>query len=93
LPRQAACEPGQAALLAGAVGAALGTFSIWAAGFVSTPDVWHTAVVWWLGDAAGIAIFAPLILAWWRGDDRLERVDLARSVPLIVAATLGPALN
>ena len=77
-----------AALLAGAVGAALGTFSIWAAGFVSTPDVWHTAVVWWLGDAAGIAIFAPLILAWWRGDDRLERVDLARSVPLIVAATL-----
>ncbi|HYF49203.1 MAG TPA: MASE1 domain-containing protein, partial [Planctomycetota bacterium] len=55
---------GPAALMGGAIGASIGVFSLWMGGLVASPQLgaaWH---LWWLGDATGIAIFAPVILTW-----------------------------
>jgi PAS domain S-box-containing protein len=53
-------------LLSPVVSASLGVTSLYFGGFVSWPDsraVWAT---WWLGDAAGALVVAPLLLLWSR---------------------------
>lgn len=52
-----------AALVGPVVSASVGVGSLWAAGLVGASPgvVWLT---WWLGDAAGALVFAPLIVLW-----------------------------
>ncbi len=46
------------------VSAALGTFSSWQAGYVSTDQAATFFRTWLLADAAGATLFVPLILVW-----------------------------
>ena len=55
---------GLAAIVSTAVSASIGTLSLWAGKIVSAAHVVETWRAWWLGDAAGDLIFAPLLLAW-----------------------------
>jgi diguanylate cyclase (GGDEF)-like protein len=50
------------------VAAANGAWWIMAAFGGSWADYLHTLQYWWMGDALGVALFTPLILAWLRGD-------------------------
>jgi serine phosphatase RsbU (regulator of sigma subunit) len=65
----------------------IGTFFLWVAGFVPDPQVRITFVTFFLADAAGIAVFGALILAWFR-EPQLGR-DIATSVALILGAAVA----
>lgn len=59
-----------AALLVAAVGstipsATLGVASLYAGGVVSSAGLAETWRAWWVGDAIGDVIVAPLLLTWW----------------------------
>ena len=54
-------------LAAAVVGGAIGTLSLWAGGFVPAGEVRITFMTFFLSDAAGIAVFGALVLAWYRG--------------------------
>jgi serine phosphatase RsbU (regulator of sigma subunit) len=45
---------------------AIGTLSLWANGFVQDHEVRITFITFFLADAAGIAVFGALVLAWYR---------------------------
>jgi serine phosphatase RsbU (regulator of sigma subunit) len=53
-------------LAAAFVCGAIGTFSLWANGFVPDHEVRITFITFFLADAAGIAVFGALVLAWYR---------------------------
>ncbi len=53
-------------LAAAFVCGAIGTFSLWANGFVPNAEVRITFITFFLADAAGIAVFGALALAWYR---------------------------
>src|SRR5262249_39532988 len=53
-------------LVAALVGGMVGTLSLWAVGIVPTEQLQITFVTYFLADAAGIAVFGSLILAWYR---------------------------
>jgi signal transduction histidine kinase len=82
------------ALLAVAVGstiasATLGVASLFAGGIVSSANAAPTWRAWWVGDAIGDVILAPLLLTWsspWRA--RLTRARLAEGVGAIAMALL-----
>ena len=69
-------------LAAALVCGAIGTFSLWAGGFVPDDEVEITFVTFFLADAAGIAVFGALVLAWYR-EPRLDR-EIVTSSALIV---------
>jgi serine phosphatase RsbU (regulator of sigma subunit) len=76
-------------LAAAVVCGTIGTFSLWAAGFVPEHEVRITLVTFVLADAAGIAVFGALVLAWYR-KPRLDR-DIVASSVFIIAAVLAIA--
>ena len=53
-------------LLAAFAGGTIGTLSLWAFDFVPNDELNETFVTFVLADAAGIAVFGALILAWYR---------------------------
>jgi serine phosphatase RsbU (regulator of sigma subunit) len=53
-------------LAAAFVCGAIGTFSLWVNGFVPDHEVRITFITFFLADAAGIAVFGALVLAWYR---------------------------
>ncbi|MFH0933938.1 MAG: MASE1 domain-containing protein, partial [Pseudomonadota bacterium] len=54
----------------------------------------HALRYWWMGDALGIALFTPLILAWLRGDSIVWDKERIRRGILVAAvlATVGAVL-
>ena len=50
------------ALLTSTISATVGMFALFLDNIVTANDMLPRAIVWWLGDALGIAIVAPLIL-------------------------------
>ena len=83
---------GPAALLSTLVSATVGTSALLVDGAISTPDLWSTWHVWWLGDVTGDIIIAPLLLVFattrWR---RLPAWRLAEAVAF-TGALVGLAL-
>ena len=55
------------ALLTSLISSAAGISALFLDGAVTIDSALPRAIVWWLGDALGIAIVAPLILTWLRG--------------------------
>jgi len=53
-----------AAVSSTTVAATLGVASLWWDGAVTTRTLWFTWRAWWVGDALGILVVAPLILVW-----------------------------
>jgi PAS domain S-box-containing protein len=80
-----------AALTAGAstlLSAAIGVLTLTLAGLARSQDAFSIGVTWWIGDAAGVLIFAPLLILW-RLEDR-ARWNRAHLSEMTVAA--GAAL-
>ena len=76
-------------LAAAVVGGTIGTLSLWAGGFVPDGELQLTFVTFILADAAGIAVFGPLIVAWYR-EPRFDRSVIVCAA-LIVAIVLAIA--
>jgi signal transduction histidine kinase/ActR/RegA family two-component response regulator/HPt (histidine-containing phosphotransfer) domain-containing protein len=79
-------------LIAALVGAMVGTLSLWAGGIVPTEEFQITFVTYFLADAAGIAVFGSLILAWYR-EPRPDANILTISVVITSVAILIAALQ
>lgn len=45
--------------------ALLGTLNVTVAGLVPFANYWNVTWSWWVGDAIGALVFAPLTLVWW----------------------------
>jgi len=80
-----------AAALSTMVSASVGVLSLWGGGLAETaalPTIWLT---WWLGDAVGALVFAPLVVLWVRpGEPWLAARSWLEAAALAVAvAGLG----
>lgn len=65
--------------------AALGTAALMAAGWVTWSDAPTRAVLWWLGDAIGLVVVAPLLLAWRGNNASLSVRDLVLLLPCAIS--------
>ncbi len=81
---------GLAALVSTTVGATLGVTNLGLAGIVAWSDYASVWWVWWMGDAMGVLLIAPVILAWstgprpkWRGWRLAELAALGLGLALI----------
>ena len=79
-------------LAAALVGGMVGTLSLWATGIVPTEEFQITLVTYFLADAAGIAVFGSLILAWYR-EPRPDANVLTISVVITSLAILIAAVE
>jgi signal transduction histidine kinase len=79
-------------LLAALVGGMVGTLSLWAGSIVPSEQLQITFVTYFLADAAGIAVFGSLILAWYR-EPRPDANILTISIVITIVAILIAALE
>ena len=83
-----------AAALSTMVSATVGTASLWLGDAISSDDLLSTWRVWWLGDAGGVLLFAPLVMlaatqARWVRPHRTRVIEAAcLAVVLLGASTL-----
>lgn len=91
---------GLAALLSSVVSATIGVGSLALAGYAAWADVDGIWLTWWLGDATGALIFAPLLVLLirdWRSDisggHLLEAAALWLTTTLIGLAVFGEGLS
>ena len=84
-----------AALAAGAstlLSATIGPLSLCLTGFAQWGNFWPIWFTWWLGDASGVLLLAPLLLVWFQqpaaAADRQPRLDAI----LLLAGVLASAL-
>ncbi|MES2115252.1 MAG: MASE1 domain-containing protein, partial [Pseudomonadota bacterium] len=65
------------------IGASIGVSSLWLAHVVPVAALRKVALIWWLGDTAGMMVITPLCLAWlrpgtgWRWDGRTVLITVA----------------
>lgn len=72
-----------------ALSAFIGPASLVAGGVIDASLYWSVWLQWWMGDATGVVILAPLLLAWW-GRAGPPQPPLARmEAVLLGAATLA----
>jgi len=81
------------AVAASAIAASIGTTSLVSAGLAPSLEAASIWVTWWLGDALGIMLVAPLVLLWarspridWTGGRAAEAAAL---VVCVVAVSMG----
>ena len=81
---------GLGALAAATVGATIGVANLSLTGIVAWSDYPSVWWVWWMGDAMGVLLVAPVILAWstgpwprWRGGRMVELAALALGLALV----------
>jgi signal transduction histidine kinase len=90
---------GFAALLSTIVSATVGVGSLVLGGYAAWADVDEIWFTWWLGDASGALIFAPLLVLWlrdWRGGPRgrvAEAAALWLTTTLIGLTVFGEGLT
>ncbi|MEV0679429.1 MASE1 domain-containing protein [Actinosynnema sp. NPDC050436] len=70
-----------------AVSATIGTGALLLSGTVRSADFWPTWSVWWTGDAMGVLILVPLVLAVRRLRFPVRSARLWEAVALIVSTT------
>jgi len=66
--------------------ALIGTFALFLNGWADGDTLVPRYVLWWLGDAVGIVIVAPLILVWRSASAPVSRNDFALSLMAAVVA-------
>ncbi len=74
------------ALAASAVSATLGSLGLLAAGMIATPALPGAWLAWWLGNATGVLLLAPLLLTW--GPPRTWRRPLRPTEGVLLVLTL-----
>jgi len=72
------------ALLTSLISASTGICALLIDNAVTADSAVPRAIVWWLGDALGIAIIAPLILTWRTGSDGDRHLNALRNTFLLV---------
>ncbi|HET7857259.1 MAG TPA: MASE1 domain-containing protein [Gaiellaceae bacterium] len=71
-------------MLAPLVAATNGVTALWVAGDVSGADYGSRWLLWWIGDAMGALIVAPLVLVWsTRPDRRLPRARIVEGLAVL----------
>ena len=88
------------ALLGGAISPTVGVVSLALGGIIPWPLVGPSWITWWVGDAAGIVVAAPLLLAWLRLEPAplgwrhgLEAAGLAAATALVCSGIFFLNLN
>ncbi len=85
-----------ALLLLGTAGAAIsaciGPGALWLDGMVASGHFLAVWLQWWMGDATGVVVLAPLLLAWWRPWPRLSRLEQAEALLLLTVLCVLSAL-
>ena len=73
------------------IGAAVGVGSLYLAGSADVTNLAALGVTWWLRDAAGALVVAPVLVLWAGGDFRTFDLDkvLASGIALIAASVVG----
>ncbi|HVF53371.1 MAG TPA: MASE1 domain-containing protein [Actinomycetota bacterium] len=66
------------------ISATVGTLTLLSAGVVGGEGFWSAWQVWWTGDAIGIMVVTPLLLALARSDDALSRMRIAESCAMLL---------
>jgi signal transduction histidine kinase len=91
---------GFAALLSTILSAGIGVGSLALSGYAAWEDIDEIFFTWWLGDASGALIFAPLMVLWlrdWRGAPSrgrvLEAAALWLTTTFIGLAVFGEGLT
>jgi signal transduction histidine kinase len=91
---------GFAALLSTILSAGIGVGSLALSGYAAREDIDEIFFTWWLGDASGALIFAPLMVLWlrdWRGAPSrgrvLEAAALWLTTTFIGLAVFGEGLT
>ena len=69
------------------VGATIGVMGLVSAGVVAPSGVTGAWFTWWAGDAMGILLVAPLILAWSTQTPKAESLDRVLEAAALVAST------
>jgi two-component system sensor kinase FixL len=67
------------------VSAVIGTATLYGTGRIAADHFWHHLAHWWMGDALGIAIVAPVILVW-RTPPRLRVERIPEAAALLALA-------
>jgi integral membrane sensor domain MASE1 len=76
------------------IGAAAGVGSLYLAGDVDAANVAAPAVTWWLRDAAGMLVIAPVLVLW--ATTEVRTLNLTRSgagIALVAATLVGPRFS
>jgi signal transduction histidine kinase/CheY-like chemotaxis protein len=77
-----------AALLSTVLSATIGTISLRLAGLAAPASLGPIWFTWWLGDAGGALVVAPVLLTWARSDLRELGARLIEHVALLAAVVL-----
>jgi serine phosphatase RsbU (regulator of sigma subunit) len=91
--RDAAAFLFASAIPAAAIGALIGAASMDATGVLLPGELGLTFVTWMISDAAGIAVFCPLVLAWYRDRPAFGRDALGEAGLIILAVIAVAALR
>ena len=98
--RDAAALVVLAAGLSTTISASIGVASLCAGGLQPWSQYWRLWQIWWLGDACGDLMVAPLLLSWsvrpWRRWSPRQRVELALLwgvAAVVAAAVFSPRLD
>ncbi len=75
-----------AALLSTTVSASVGVTSLALGGVLPAAAIWETWRTWWVGDALGALVVAPMLLAWLVPGTRTSRPERIEGVVVMVAA-------
>lgn len=65
-----------------------GVVSLYAAGIIPGEQFWYSWITWWVGDAVGALVAAPLVLAWWYRQATCTTVWSVSEVLPLALATL-----
>jgi integral membrane sensor domain MASE1 len=75
------------AFAGGAVSPTVGVLSLSCGGMIPWHSFGISWLTWWVGDAGGIVVFAPLLLAWTRRETRVPDLRVAMETAFLIAAT------
>lgn len=74
------------------IAATIGNLVLLANGFIAPPEIPQSFATWWLGDAFGVQIFAPLTLMVLAPNAMWKQRRLSVGAPLLVAFLLSGAI-
>lgn len=75
-----------------AISACIGPAALWLDGVIDRAGYAAVWLQWWMGDATGVVVLAPLLLAWWQPPPGLATPRRAEAVALLAGLGVLSAL-
>jgi PAS domain S-box-containing protein len=75
-----------------AVSACIGPAALWLDGVIAAADYPAVWLQWWMGDATGVVVLVPLLLAWWQPRPGLAPAKRIEALVLLVSVAVLSAL-